>query len=246
MNQQQEVARQTARNEEIMSFWRSNVGFAIQGARGQADSASDAGFQLAGQLYQDIRNPIVLVSRTACDRLLELVRFCFSYAFGVRDTTWPKCRNGIWARSRPLPPSRWSPAEERNWMVKRGLNLVYDLQRFLRLHCQVLNRMRQFSVDSLHFVSGLCHEQGIAALHAFRGDANRRFWWQKKGDRVLRFLGGLVRSPDRVLRDAGFDALRDRVLRMRIRKAVRDRMLQEEEEEANANPWARGSIFIQH
>lgn len=189
MNQQQEVDRQIARNEKIMSFWCSNVEFAIQDARGEADRASDAGFQLARHLYQDIRNPIVLVSRTAWDRLLELVRFCLTYAFGVRNTTWPICRNGIWARSRPLAPSRWSPPEERNCMVKRGLNLVYDLCRFLRLHRQVLNRMRQFVVDALHFVSSLCHEQEIAALYAFRGDPSRRFWWAKHGDKVIEFLG---------------------------------------------------------
>lgn len=133
-------------------------------------------------------------------------------------------------------------------MVKHGLNLVYDLCRFLRLHRQVLNRMRQFVVDALHFVSSLCHEQEIAALYAFRGDPSRRFWWAKHGDKVIEFLGYQLgfKSPDRVFRDAGKDALKDLKIRKQFRKAVKNRLEEEDNEPLEATYWARGSIFVRH
>jgi hypothetical protein len=208
----QELDRQTARNEEIMRHWRNNVSAAIHGVQEEATCASNAGFQLAEQLYQDIRSGTSLVSSIAFDRLKELVRFCFSYAFGVNGTTWPQCRNSIGARH--LPPAQL-PQQGHNWMVKRGLWLVYDLYFYLHLDTNLRQRLRRVLVDGLHFVADLCHEEEIRATDLVVGSPSTLPWWQGAGDQVLDFLAGMnVATAGRIIHDASSNAVVDLLVRM--------------------------------
>jgi hypothetical protein len=222
----QELDRQTARNEEIMRHWCNNVSATIQGVQEEATCAANAGFQLAEELYQDLRNGTRLISTTAFERLKELVRFCFSYAFMVGRTTWPRCRNSINARH--LPPAQL-PELEHNWMVKRGLWLVYDLYFYLHLDTNLRSRLRRVLVDGLHFVSALCNENEIRATDLVVGSPSTLPWWQQAGDQVLTFLvkdlGGA--TADRIILDAAEDARIDLLVRRQWRKLWTGRRLEE-------------------
>jgi hypothetical protein len=223
----QEVGRQTARNETIMLHWRNNVSATIQGKQGEATRAANAGFELAEQLYRDIRSGTSLVSSIAFDRLKELVRFCFSYAFGVNGTTWPECNNSI--RYRHLPPAQ-NPEQEHNWMVERGLWLVYDLYFHLQLHLNLRQRLRRVLVEGFHFVADLCYEEELRATDREVGSQSTLTWWQEAGDQVLHFLAEDMKGPTvgRVIRDASENAVVDQLVRMRWRKLLKKRRHHEE------------------
>ena len=225
----QELDRQTERNEEIMRHWRNNVSATIQGVQEEATCAANAGFQLAEQLYQDIRSGTRLVSTIAFDRLKELVRFCFSYAFKVNGKTWPRCRNSIGARL--LPPAQL-PQQEHNWMVKRGLWLVYDLYFYLHLDTNLRQSLRRVLVDGLHFAANLCYEEELRATDRLVGSQSALTWWQGAGDQVLFFLVDRVGIPTagRLILDAADNAGKDLLVRNNWRVLLRDRRLEDESE----------------
>jgi hypothetical protein len=211
-----------------MLHWRNNVSATIHGVQEEATCAANASFQLAEQLYRDIWSGTSLVSSIAFDRLKELVRFCFSYAFGVNGTTWPRCRNSIGARH--LPPAQL-PQQEHNWMVKRGLWLVYDLYFYLQLDLNLRQRLRRVLVDGLHFVADLCHEEEIKATDLVVGSQSTLSWWQGAGDQVLDFLAEDMKGPTvgGVIRDASENAVVDQLVRMEWRD-LWERRRQEEME----------------
>jgi hypothetical protein len=195
-----------------MRHWRNNVSATIHGVQEEATCAANAGFQLAEQLYRDIWSGTSLVSSIAFDRLKELVRFCFSYAFGVNGTTWPRCRNSIGARH--LPPAQL-PQQEHNWMVKRGLWLVYDLYFYLQLDLNLRQRLRRVLVDGLHFAAGLCHEEELRTIDPDNGSASALPWWQGAGNQVLYFLAGMnTFTAGRIIHDASSSAVVDLLVRM--------------------------------
>jgi hypothetical protein len=185
----------------------------MQGDQEEATCAANAGFVLAEQLFHDIHNGTRFVSEIAFDRLKELARFCFTYAFGTGSTTWHRCRNSIRARS--LPPAQL-PGQEQNWMVERGLWLVYDLFFHLQLHLNLRSLSRKILVDSLHFVSGLAHEYEIAASGLPIGSVSTLTFWQRTGDQVLLFLILMGwTTADRIISDAAINAMWDFLLRVK-------------------------------
>jgi hypothetical protein len=138
-----------------MRHWRNNVNATMHGVQEEATCAANAGFELAVQLFRDIRSGTRSVSEIAFDRLKELVRFCFSYAFETGSSTWPRCRNSI--RARTLPYAQL-PGQEENWMVKSvaglrpvlpppapykcAFTLAQDLSRRVALRLWSLPRVR--------------------------------------------------------------------------------------------------------
>jgi hypothetical protein len=208
-----------------MRHWRNNVNATMHGVQEEATCAANAGFELAVQLFRDIRSGTRSVSEIAFDRLKELVRFCFSYAFETGSSTWPRCRNSI--RARTLPYAQL-PGQEENWMVKRGLWLVYDLYFHLQLHTNVRSLSRKILVDALHFASGLCHEYEIAASGLPIGSPSTLSWWQVAGDQALAFLVCMGwNTADRVITEAAINAMWDCYLRVVWMAHLRDQRWQE-------------------
>lgn len=193
--------RQTARNAEIMRHWRNNVSATIQGVQEEATCAANAGFELAEQLYRDIIGGTRSVSAIAFDQLKELMRFCFSYSHRVDDTTWPVCRNSIFARTlAPHLPIQQQP----NWIVRRGLWLIYDLHFHLQLDLNIRSRLRKVLVDGILFAAALCHEEEIRATDLVVGSPSTLDWWQYAGDQLLTLLTDDLGdyTTDRIILDA--------------------------------------------
>ena len=219
-NQEEEVARQTARTQEIKRHWHTNVHAAYHGKQEEATCAANAGFQLAEQLYHDIANGTRSVSRIAFDQLKELVRFCMSYAFKTGSSTWYRYRNSISARR--LPPAQMLEQED-NWMVLRGLWLIYDLYFDLQLDLDVRSLSRQILVDMLHFASGICSEYEIRAYDTITSRTSMFEWWGGTGQQVLKFLIDLGKnSTDRIISDAAENARLDSDLRKKWRQHQKD------------------------
>jgi hypothetical protein len=204
-NNQQEVDRQTARTQEICRQWDLNLRHVIQGQHAQAIAASDSGFGLTEQLYQDITHGTRSVSGIACDQLLELVQWCLSQDLEAGGTTWLACENSVSARAEhPI----MTPGDETHWLVARGLWLVYDLTGEYRLDQEMRLRLREFNVRALRFVADLCYDAEVRAVTT-APQSSQRMWWRDSGDEVLDRLSNHRNSADQSIHDAALGALRD-------------------------------------
>ena len=133
----------------------------IQGQHAAAIAASDAGFGLAEQIYQDIIHGNRSVSGIACDQLLELVQWCLSQDLEAGGTTWLACENSVSARAEH---PTMTPGDETHWLVARGLWLVYDLEGEYCLDREMLLRLREFNVRALRSVADLCYDPKFVLL----------------------------------------------------------------------------------
>jgi hypothetical protein len=116
---------QAAHYRTVCRHFDDNVRLAIQGKDQEAEIAAIAGLKLVSALWDDLCNPADrFLSDTAEDRLLDLVRFCFGYAFKVGETTWSVKTKSVYALE---GPSAIFTGEMENWMALRGLLLVTEL-----------------------------------------------------------------------------------------------------------------------
>jgi hypothetical protein len=186
----------------------------IQNEYEQATSASDAGFRLTEQLYQDIMHRNHSISGIACDQLVEVVKWCLSHNFEVGGTTWPACENWISARrDHPIH----TPGEQSHWLCARGLWLVYDLTFELHLDNDWRLRLREFHARALRLISDLCYHAEVEAMLNNGPLSSRCQWWSEPGDEILDRLISYRNSADPSISDAALDAEQDKNIRQEFR-----------------------------
>jgi hypothetical protein len=200
---------QAARYRAICRHFDDNVRYAIQGNHQAAFLAADQGFILVQELYYDLLNPADrFVSETAGDRLLDLVRFCFSQDSKVGNTTWLRCSNsvsGVW--------TSWdADGPQRNWMVKRGEYLLFDLAWVCGLINHSSPRLRAFMVGALNFLAEFSFRQTQRAILAQSSGSHAGSWW-RCDQRALAELSMQIRHADPFVRDAALDARADKEIR---------------------------------
>ena len=161
-------------------------------------------------LYDMIDRADRFRSDAAGDCLLDLVRFCFRYAFAVGGTTWPSHLNSV---SELVCPSDAIVAQD-NWMAHRGLSLVLDLESDWQLFQHSSPRVRAFMVRALGFVAessfGLWG-QVMVELDDL-GHPRAELWDQFDQD-ALRLMSSQIQHADPFVRDSALDAGADLEIR---------------------------------
>jgi hypothetical protein len=205
---------QATRYRTICGHFDDNLRHVIQGNHQEAFLAADQGFILVQELYYDLLSPAdCFTSNTAGDRLLDLVRFCFSRASEVGNTDWPRWQNSVsggWNRlsaAANVPPI--------NWMAERGLNLVVDLDAVCGLfrHTHLSSpRLRAFAVRALNFLAEFSFDSTTRAVVGSSPRAHVAQWLSY--DQVaLRVMGLQIHNADPAVRGAALDALFDQTIR---------------------------------
>jgi hypothetical protein len=201
---------QAARNRTVCRHFDENIHHAIQGNYQAAFLAADQGFILVQELYYDLLSTADrFVSDTAGDRLVDLVRFCFSHEFKVGNTTWLRCSNsvsGIWD-----PPDADGP--QRNWMVGHGEYLLFDLVSVCDLFNHPSPRLCAFMVRALNFLAEFSFRQTQRAILA-RSSDSYRMRWERYDVLALNELSLQDHNADPFVRDAALDARKDRKVRV--------------------------------
>jgi hypothetical protein len=198
---------QAERYRTICRHFDNNARYAIQGKDQEAETAAIAGLELVSELYDDLLDPADrFLSDTAGDRLLDMVRFCFGYAFQVGDTTWPNKTNSVYELEGP-----WTaPGVRENWMAVRGWLLVTEMDK-LGLFERNSAHLRAFMVRAVNFVAELCFGLWGRAVVA-NSEEHAEFWDALDNDALI-LIADQEDNADPVVRDAAKDADSDLVLR---------------------------------
>lgn len=208
--QQQEVTRQAARNQEIFQSWLENITYARQQDFPVVPDCAAHGFTRVLDICSDIKDSDDFVSRTACRSLLELAHWCFDHMNDAAGTVRPREYNSI--KDAAEGPSLESQGEE-FWMALRGQRLICDLHdlSWMRLLFSARPRLRRFCATALRWVEFRCFAEETASA-SLRDSAGRSFW-AECGNSAYRVLGAETDNTDSFVSGAAMSVQGDAILR---------------------------------